>query len=207
MFSCHSKTERQMNIPAVEDKKITDPSYIFNGVSLDGWEKTDFVLPGSVYIENGEILMEMGDGCTGITWTGDPPVMDYQLSLDAKRVDGHDFFCGLTFPVNEYYCTLILGGWGGSFFGLSCIDGFDASDNETTGRMHFEKNKWYHITLEVSNGKIKTIIDDQIVIDFTIGNHYLSVRSEVSYNIPLGFASWNTTTAFKNIRLIRNFNS
>ena len=38
--------------------------------------------------------------------------MDYELRLEAKRVEGGDFFCGLTFPVGKEYCTLILGGWG-----------------------------------------------------------------------------------------------
>jgi hypothetical protein len=145
--------------------------------------------------------MEMGDGCTGITWTETPPEMEYQLSLDAKRIAGSDFFCGLTFPVNEYFCTLIVGGWGGSLVGLSCIDGRDASDNETTGWMNFKNDQWYHITVEVSKGKIKAKIDEQLVIDFTIGNHSLSVRSEVLNNIPLGIATWHTTAALKNIRM------
>ena len=202
-FSCNPKLKKRTDTTEEVIEKITDPSYIFDGVSLDGWKITNFALPGPVYVTKGEMLLEMGDGCTGITWTGVYPVMDYQLSLDAKRIDGYDFFCGLTFPVNDAFCSLIVGGWGGSLVGLSCIDKRDASNNETTNWMNFKENQWYHITIEVSKGKIKAMIDDQVVIDFSTDNHYLSIRPEVSDNIPLGIASWNTTAALKNIRLVR----
>ena len=201
LFACHSKQEKQtvQTVEAIE--KITDPSYIFDGVSLDGWEVVNFGLQGAVSVKQGELLLERGDGCTGITWEKDPPVMDYRISLDAKRVAGNDFFCGLTFPVGDEFCSLIVGGWGGAIVGLSCIDGRDASDNETTNRMRIEDNRWYHITLEVSGGIIKAMIDDQLMVDFMIGERRLSVRPEVNLNIPLGIATWHTTGAFKNIRL------
>jgi len=201
MLSCNAKRSGETDMKNEVYEKNTDPSYIFDGVSLDGWETTNFILPGPVYVSKGEIVMEMGDGCTGITWTGISPDMDYQISLDAKRVVGSDFFCGLTFPVNDLFCTLIVGGWGGSLVGLSCIDKRDASDNETTRFMTFHNDQWYHIALEVSKGNIKALIDEQVVVDFNIGNHQFSVRSEVLKNIPLGFATWNTTAALKNIRL------
>jgi len=201
LISCHSKPEKSTDQTTNVIEKITDPSYLFDGVSLDGWEIADFALQGSVSVKKGELILEMGDGCTGITWENDPPVMDYRISLDAKRVDGNDFFCGLTFPVDNEFCTLIVGGWGGALIGLSCIDGRDASDNETTGRMNFQDNRWYHIAIEVSNGKITAMIDDQVVVDFTKRNHRLSVRPEVQFNIPLGIATWRTTAAYKNIRL------
>ena len=201
LFACHSKPEKQTVQTAEVIEKITDPSYLFDGVSLDGWEVVNFGLQGPVSVKHGEILLEMGDGCTGITWEKDLPVTDYRISLDAKRVAGNDFFCGLTFPVDDEFCTLIIGGWGGVIVGISCIDGRDASDNETTHRMYFADNRWFHVTVEVSDGTIKAMIDHQIIIDFTKENHKLSVRPEVSLNIPLGIATWHTSAALKNIRL------
>jgi len=201
LIACHSKQEKQTDQTAEVYEKITDPSYIFDGVSLEGWEAVNFGLQGPVSVKKGEIILEMGDGATGITWEKYLPAGDYRISLDAKRVAGNDFFCGLTFPVDDEFCTLIIGGWGGSLVGISSIDGRDASDNETTRWMNLEDKRWYHITLEVAGGKIKAMIDDQVVVDFTKGNHRLSVRPEVSLNIPLGFATWHTTAALKNIRL------
>ena len=60
------------------------------------------------------------------------PKVDYEVNLDAKRVAGNDFFCGITFPVGKRFCSLIVGGWGGATVGLSSIDGKDAAENETT---------------------------------------------------------------------------
>lgn len=60
------------------------------------------------------------------------PVMNYELSLEAMRVDGSDFFCGLTFPVGSNFCSFIVGGWGGGVVGLSSLNSEDASQNETT---------------------------------------------------------------------------
>ena len=201
LFACHSKQEKQTDLTTDVIEKITDPSYLFDGVSLEGWKVANFGSQGAVSVKKGEIILEMGDGGTGITWEKDVPVMDYRISLDAKRVAGHDFFCGLTFPVDDKFCTLIIGGWGGVTVGLSCIDEMSASENETTSLMRFVDNQWYHITLEVFGEKIKATIDNQVVVDFTKGNHKLSIRPEVYLSTPLGIATWYTTAALKNIRL------
>ena len=75
------------------------------------------------------------------------PKTNFEISLDAKRVQGHDFFCGLTFPVGDSFASLIVGGWGGAVCGISSIDGNDASSNDTTTRRKFDNDKWYHIRL------------------------------------------------------------
>ena len=49
---------------------------------------------------------------------------------------GGDFFATLTFPVDDSFCTFVTGGWGGDIVGLSSIDGWDASDNETRIVLH-----------------------------------------------------------------------
>jgi hypothetical protein len=98
-------------------------------------------------------------------------------------------------------CTLIVGGWGGTTVGLSSIDGLDASENTTRKLMSFEKNRWYHIRLEVTSSTIKAWIDSLNVVDFTIGSSRLSIRPEVELSKPFGIASWNTAAALKNIKV------
>lgn len=180
-----------------------DTSMLFDGKSLDGWEITNFGPQGPVYVSGNEIILGMGDGCTGITWKRAFPRTGYEVTLDAKRVAGNDFFCGMTFPVGKSPCTLIVGGWGGATVGLSSIDGRDASENETTKIISFEKERWYHIRLIVTDESIKSWIDSVKVIDFTIGNKKLSIRPEVELSRPFGIASWTTTAAIRNIRLRR----
>jgi hypothetical protein len=143
----------------------------------------------------------MGDGCTGVTWKKDFPTVDYEITLEAMRVDGNDFFCGMTFPVGKDPCTLIVGGWGGTVVGLSSINGMDASENELMTIRQFEKDRWYKIRLIVTGQTIEAWIDDEKVVDFTIGTNTLSIRPEVELSKPFGIASWRTTAAIRNIKL------
>jgi len=186
----------------VEVTGISEGTLILDGRSLRGWEITNFGPQGPVSVSGDEIILGMGDGCTGITWRGDFPIINYEVTLDAKRIAGNDFFCGMTFPAGKDPCTLIIGGWGGTTVGLSSINGLDASENSTTTLMRFEKNRWYHITLTVTDKEIKALIDSVKVVDFTIGNKRLSIRPEVELLKPFGIASWNTTAALRNIRVI-----
>jgi hypothetical protein len=195
----HKEQTNELNKTA----PLNDSTLIFDGKSLNGWEITNFGPQGPVYVSGGEIILGMGDGCTGITWKGDFPLTNYEVSLDAMRVDGNDFFCGMTFPVGQDPCTLIIGGWGGTTVGLSCIDGLDAAENSTTGLMSFDKKRWYHIWLSVTDTGIKAMVDSIKVVDFKTGHNRLSVRPEVELSRPFGIASWNTTAALRNIRVRR----
>ena len=202
LISCKSG-QKEQKISQGETTEMPDSTLIFDGKSLGGWEITNFGPQGPVYISGGEIILGMGDGCTGITWKRDFPTTNYEVSLDAMRIEGNDFFCGITFPVEKDPCTLIIGGWGGTTVGLSSIGGMDASENSTTTLMKFEKKHWYHICLTVTDTEIKAMIDSIKVIDFTIGNNKLSIRPEVELSKPFGIASWNTTAAIRNIRVRR----
>lgn len=181
--------------------EMLDSTYLFNGKNLDGWEITNFGTQGPVYVSGGQIMLVMGDGCTGITWKKEFPGMDYMITLEAKRVAGNDFFCGLTFPVAGDPLSLIVGGWGGATVGLSSIDGKDASENETTRLMKLESDRWYKICLIVKGDTVKALIDDEVVVDISTSNKSLSIRPEVELSKPFGIASWRTTAALRNIRL------
>ncbi len=186
-----------------ESPSARDSTFIFDGSSLEGWEITNFGPQGPVYVSGENIILGMGEGCTGITYKNKFPDINYQVTLEAKKVAGNDFFCGMTFPVGKDPCTLIVGGWGGTTVGLSSINGMDASENETTTLQKFEKDRWYKITLTVKPDSIKAMIDNVVVVNFSIGNNKLSIRPEVELSKPFGLASWNTTAALRNIRVIK----
>lgn len=199
---CSGPKTGKKDVPE-KDSISLDSSYLFNGKTLDGWEITNFGPQGPVYVSGDQVVLGMGDGCTGITWKGSFPESNYEISLDAKRVAGTDFFCGITFPVHDRFCSLIVGGWGGGTVGLSSINGKDAAENETTSRRNFDTGRWYHIRLVVADGYIRSWIDTSMVVDFQIGDKQLSIRPEVELSKPFGIASWNTTAAIRNIRLKR----
>jgi hypothetical protein len=202
LLSCKGRQKDHKNSQS-EVNEITDSTYIFDGKSLNNWEITNFGPQGPVYVSGGRIILGMGDGCTGITLVKNFPDVNYEVTLDAMRIEGNDFFCGITFPVGKSPCTLIVGGWGGTTVGLSSIEGMDASENETTTLMKFEKNSWYHIRLDVTTVAIRAWIDSIKVVDFTINNKKLSIRPEVELSRPFGIASWRTTAALRNIRVKR----
>ncbi|MCX6333711.1 MAG: DUF1080 domain-containing protein [Bacteroidia bacterium] len=199
----NKKKDRIITYPWPVNVADLDSSYLFNGKTLDGWEIANFGPEGPVYVSGGEIILGMGEGCTGITYKKDFPEMNYKVTLEAKRVSGNDFFCGMTFPVGKDPCTLIVGGWGGAIVGLSCINKLDASENETTKLMKFDSDRWYRICLIVKKDTIKALIDDEVVVDFARKDKILSIRPEVELSKPFGITSWYTTAALKNIRVER----
>ena len=137
---------------------------------------------------------------SGIRWTGDFPKTNYEVTLYARRVEGI-FFCGLTFPVKESHLTLVLGGWGGSLSGLSCIDGADAAHNSTQTNFYFGKGWWWAVRLRVTDEKVEAWIEDEKFVDFTIGDSHLSLRSEVESSAPFGITTYKTTGAIRDIKL------
>jgi hypothetical protein len=176
---------------------------VFDGKTLTGWKVTPFGGEGKVEVNDGQLILNMGAAdLTGVTWAGgDLPKTDYEVSLEAMRVDGSDFFCGLTFPVRDSFASLIVGGWGGSLVGISCFDYADAANNETTKMISFENKRWYKIRLRVTEKKIEAWIDDSQVVDAEPGTRKISVRMEVEESKPFGLAAWRTKAALKNIRI------
>ena len=173
---------------------------LFDGKTLNGWKLTKFGGDGDVHVDDGDLIMEMGVPLTGITWTKDFPKKDFEISLDAKRVEGGDFFVGLTFPVRDSHASLIVGGWAGSVVGISCIDGHDASDNETTQVIKFDNNKWYKFRVQVREDRIRCWIDDKQIIDQDIKGKKIHTRSEVDPSRPMGLATYETKAAIKNFK-------
>ena len=106
--------EKTAPAQVVEKPKPASGKPVFDGKTLAGWKVTDFAGKGEVRVENGEIRLNTGDSLTGVTWTNEPPKMPYEISLEAMKIEGSDFFCGLTFPYEKSNATLIVGGWGGS---------------------------------------------------------------------------------------------
>jgi hypothetical protein len=203
--SCHKTGTRNVATePKTEPSAIPAEISLFDGKTLGDWKITDFGGQGKVYVKDGSIYMEQGNDMTGITWAGPLVRMNYEITLEAMRVSGSDFFCGLTFPVNDKCCSLILGGWGGTLCGLSNIDYYDAANNETTRFVSFENGKWYHVRLRVVPNHIQAWLQEEgedPLVDIDITGRKIDTRVEVDLSQPLGIATWQTAGAVRNIRL------
>jgi hypothetical protein len=163
-----------------------------NGAADLGWDA-----------ESNVMRIGVGTDLNGVRWTGPSPVAPYVVELEARRMSGNDFFCGLTFPVRTgtECVSLIVGGWGGSLVGISSIDGLDASENSTGSQHEFENQRWYRIRVEVGNERLQAWIDDRQVVDVDTEGRRLSLREgPIEYCAPWGLATWMTSAEVRGVR-------
>ncbi len=172
---------------------------LFDGSSLAGWRETGFSGRGKVGVVEDSIVLGKGI-LTGITWTKDFPRSNYEVRLEAMRVDGSDFFAGITFPVYDSFCSWINGGWGGMVVGLSSLDDMDAAENDTSIRRVFESGRWYALRLRVTEDRIQAWIDERPVIDAYFADRLVGLRpGEIELSKPFGIAAYATTAKLRKI--------
>jgi hypothetical protein len=175
---------------------------LFDGKTLAGWKESDFFGAGKVTVEKGVITIGTG-ALTGINWAASSlpfPTTNYEIRIEAARLKGSDFFAGITFPVGDSFCTWINGGWGGEVVGLSSLDGADASMNETTSNRKFELGRWYSLRLRVTPDTISAWIDEELVIEVTIGKKWVALREgDIDRSMPFGIASYSTVAGVRKI--------
>ena len=178
------------------------PLVLFDGKTLDGWKAADFYKPGEVKVEGGKIVMAAGTKMTGVTCTRkNLPTVDYELTYEAMKVEGNDFFAAATFPVGDSHITFVNGGWGGFVTGLSSLNGSDASENETTRSVKYEAKVWYKFRVRVTRKAIRCAIDGKEVAAVDYTNRKVGIRIETNANKPLGFATYETTGAVRAIEI------
>jgi hypothetical protein len=178
---------------------------LFAGKTVEdwGWEVTNFGGEGEVKIVDDQIVMSPGFPMTGIhrDREEDLPTSNYEITLEAKRIEGIDFFCALTFPVQDSHCTFVVAGWAGGTVGLSCVDGNDASSNDTTKIMAFEDNRWYPIKVRVTDEQITCWLDGEKAVEQPLKGHTISVRGDIGASRPIGLAAFESKVAYRKIRM------
>jgi len=164
------------------------------------WEVSLFGGEGDVIFSDQSVVMKSGDPLTGVRGKFEFPKEDFEIEVESRRLSSFDFFCGLTFPVGEGHCSLILGGWSGAVVGLSSIDGEDASQNSTKRYMSFDNEKWYKVRVRVDAERVRCWVDDKQVVDQSRGEHKFDVRNEMDLSRPLGIAAFMCDAEFRNFR-------
>lgn len=193
---------------AAAAKPAAAANSLFDGKTLTGWKDSGFAGAGEVTVEpnfkgQGPVIrIDAGQSLSGLTFTNAVPKTNFEITLEALKVQGNDFFIGLTFPVGEAHATLVLGGWGGATTGISSIDGLDASENDTTKFLGYEKDKWFRIRMKVTPAKLETWINDEKVVDQDLKDRRISMRfGEIESSVPLGIATYQTTTVVRSVQI------
>ena len=176
---------------------------LFDGETLSGWKVLRYGGDGEPYVRNGSMVIPKATTgpMTGLCWIGDSlPDINYVIYYEARRVEGRDIFAGLTFPYGETAATLIFGGWGGIVNGLSSIDGYDASENETTQFFGYRDNQWYPVQLRVTADSIRANVGHERIVDIATAGKDIHLRSEI---LDTGFTLWtyDTTGEIRNLRI------
>jgi hypothetical protein len=197
------KSSEPLVDPDSENKEVEERGWIplLPEKGLEGWEVTDFGNPGKVTREGELVVIEAGEPLNGITYKKKGfPKTNFEIQLEAQRVEGNDFLCGLTFPVGKEFCSLIAGGWGGGLVGLSSVDGSDASENATTTYYEFKNNQWYKFKIRVDQEYVRAWIDGQEFFRQEREDHEFSTRIEVAPSEPLGFCSYMSKVHLKDLK-------
>ena len=183
---------------------------LLEGPALALWQQTAVADSGALKVEPGLLTLPAGKPMTGARLSGweslKLPVTDYELTFEAQRVEGRDFFAAVTFPVRrlDTCATLVLGGWGGALVGISSIDDLDASENSTRSEQSFNNHQWYHIRLQVTNDEIKAWIDERLVVNTSIKARKISLRpGDIELCAPFGFASYGTAGQVRGLAVRR----
>ena len=198
----------QHGLPVIEESTVLQDvpagwEPLFDGKTLSGWEIVRYGGEGEPYVRNGVIVLPMAVSglMTGICWVGDPlPTNNYIIYYEARRREGHDIFAALSFPYGDTFASLIFGGWGGIVNGLSSINGYDASENETTRHFILADNEWYQVQLRVTTDTIRAIVGAEQVIDMVTTGKDIHLRPGLS-NTGLTLWSYLTTGEIRNLRI------
>jgi hypothetical protein len=192
--------------PEKVDEKDWKP--LFDGKSLGDWKRTEFAGGGEVKVEKSfrggapAIVVEAGEHLSGFNWTKDAPRTNFEIYLEAMKIQGNDFMCGLTFPVGEKHATLVLGGWGGGTTGISSIDNSDASENATSRILEYPKDRWFKVRMRVTPEKLEAWLDDKQIVDTEIKGKKIDLRhGAIDLSVPIGICTYQTSAAYRNIKL------
>ena len=177
---------------------------LFDGKTLTNWKTTEYGGQAEAKVKDGQLIIPMGETLSGVTWSGDAkalPTVNYEIALEAQRVDGSEFFVGLTFPYKKTHATLVLGGWGGAVCGISSIGGEDAAHNSTATVVSFKNKQWYRVRLRLLPEKIVVLLDDAQLIEVETTDQEIDTRIDIDLSKPLGLATYQTTAALRDIKM------
>jgi hypothetical protein len=131
------------------------------------------------------------------------PRDNYELRWECRRLRGFDFLCAFTFPVADQYASFVMGGWGGGITGVSSIDGYDASDNQTTMFKAFDNDQWYRARVRVEEAQISAWVDGTQLFVHPRQGHQFDIRFEMDPCTPYGIANYECDSQIRNIQIRR----
>ena len=211
LFPVFVACNQQGKKPPLKDQQtetVEQKTKIFDGKSLEGWKVCDYVAGGEVSVDGktGILRINRGEILSGVRRPDynkeKLPKLNYEVTMEARRVEGDDFFYCLTFPYRDTHATFVLGGWGGAVCGISSIDYMDAMDNSTMTAREFVEGQWYKIRLMVSDNRFQGFVDGDRIVNVGIKDRKVGMRfGEIEESVPFAISTFRTTGEYRNIEI------
>ena len=205
------RTRRIQKPPTPKPAKPTPPPKrpeqgwvrLFDGTSLNGWRVSNAgpeARHGAVRADAGRLLLPRGEPGTAVEWQGEFPTDDYELRLEAMRVDGGEDFCNISVPVGGESCTVIVGA-SGSIVGIGDVDGTHYRKNLARARVEFQNGRWYNLRVRVTRAKFEAWVEGRKLVSLARARHSFSPQENRPVARAVALATWETTGAVRNVRV------
>jgi len=179
---------------------------LFSGTARQGWQPIAFYTPSTfTVLPSNTIACARGKPLSGIVYTNAVPTMNYEVTLEAMRVEGSDFFVGLTLPIGKSFFTVIVGGWGGTLCGISSFDYDDASQNPWSESVALENNRWYTLRVRITPGVLQVFLNDTLYrarVEFDDAARFSLRPGEIEKSKPFGLTTYETAAHWRNLRIV-----
>jgi len=179
---------------------------LFDGTKLDGWRVLDPRPPSrlrgpSVRLGGGRLVLDGGKRAAGIAWTGPLLRENYELAVEAMRIERDGAFLAIVFPVGDASCALVVGGPPGT--GLDTIDGQPLPRNPTRRDTWFDSGRLYKISIRVTRTRVAVRVDQNTLLEMPRAGHDFTTPEWCSDFKPLGLLNWRTAAAVRSVRMRR----
>ena len=153
-----------------------------------------FVPSGLWWVDGQEIAQEQKIAAANWLWLGENGWTDYDLEVEAQRVDGTEGFgIGFRMQDRENFLAANFGGWTNSRHGAEVVtEGSVKVLMSNTWPGTIETGRWYRVRVQVRGDHFKVLLDDTVVLDFSEPGHLCGA---------VGLRSWNTVNRFRKLRV------
>ncbi|HEY7308480.1 MAG TPA: protein kinase [Gemmataceae bacterium] len=157
-------------------------------------QQAAFVPIGLWWVDGTEVAQEQKAASHCWLWVGETSWTDYDLEVEAQRVDGAEGFgVGFRIADRETYLAANFGGWSNTRHGMEV-----ATEGEvkvlwsSIWPQNIETGHWYRVRVKARADRFTVLLNDTEVLSFADTGHRRGA---------IGLRSYNTANRFRNLKV------
>jgi WD40 repeat protein/tetratricopeptide (TPR) repeat protein len=153
-----------------------------------------FVPTGLWWVDGTEIAQEEKIAAACWLWLGDTRWTDYDLEVEAQRVDGSEGFAvGFRMADSDNLLAANFGGWSNQRTGVEVKTEGDVKIHwASMWPQSIEAGRWYRVRVHARGDRFTVLLDDTEILSLTEHGHPHGA---------VGLHSWNTANRFRNLKV------